>query len=61
MAQLGQLPAVGDSAVAEAHPVDDEEAEPVSLSLRVSELDGRRAARFVVHRIDGGDFTPVPD
>jgi putative hemolysin len=61
MAQLGQLPALGDSAVAEGHPLDDEEAEPVSLSLRVSELDGRRAAGFVVHRVDGGDFSPVPD
>ena len=61
MAQLGQLPAVGDSAVADGHPVDDEEAEPISLSLRVSELDGRRASAFVVHRVDGGDFSPPPD
>jgi hypothetical protein len=25
----------------------------------VSELDGRRAASFVVHRQDGRDFTPA--
>jgi putative hemolysin len=61
MAKLGQLPAVGDSAVAEGHPVNDEEGETVSISLRVSELDGRRAARFVVHRVDGGDFNPAQD
>ena len=61
MAKLGQLPAVGDSVVGEGHPVDDEEAEAVRIELRVGELDGRRASRFVVHRVDGGDFTPVPD
>ena len=61
MAQLGQLPAVGDSVVGDGHPVDDEEAEPVRLELRVAELDGRRASQFVVHRVDGADFTPVPD
>ena len=61
MARLGQLPAVGDSVVGEGHPVQDEEGEPVRLELRVAELDGRRASRFVVHRVDGADFTPVPD
>jgi putative hemolysin len=61
MAQLGQLPAVGDSVVGEGHPVEDEEGEPVRLEIRVGELDGRRASRFVVHRVDGADFTPVRD
>ena len=61
MARLGQLPAVGDSVVGEGHPVDDEEGEPVRLELRVAELDGRRAAQFVVHRVDGADLTPVSD
>ena len=61
MAQLGQLPAVGDTVVAEGHPVDDDEAEPVRLELRVTELDGRRASAFVVHRVDGGEFTPSAD
>jgi len=61
MAQLGQLPAVGDTVVAEGHPVDDDEAEPVRLELRVTELDGRRASAFVVHRVDGGEFTPFAD
>jgi len=61
MAQLGQLPAVGDSVLADGQPVDDEEAEAVRIELRVTELDGRRASRFVVHRVDGGEFSPVPD
>ena len=33
--------------------------EPAQVELRVSELDGRRAATFVVHRQDGKDFTPA--
>ena len=61
MAKLGQLPAVGDSVVGDGQPVEDEEGEPVRLELRVAELDGRRASQFVVHRVDGADFTPVPD
>jgi magnesium and cobalt exporter, CNNM family len=61
MAQLGQLPAVGDSVVGDGHLVGAEEGEPVRLEIRVGELDGRRASRFVVHRVDGADFTPVPD
>ncbi|SER20206.1 hemolysin family protein [Microlunatus flavus] len=61
MARLGQLPAVGDTVVADGRPLDDDEAETVRIELRVTELDGRRAARFAAHRVDGGEFSPVPD
>ena len=61
MARLGQLPAVGDTLVADARPPGDDEAEDVRLELRVTELDGRRAARFNVRRVDGGELAPVPD
>ena len=57
MAQLGQLPAIGDTVEVELSTSDEEELAPVSL--RVSELDGRRAADFVVRRLDDGDFKPV--
>lgn len=60
MAQLGQLPEVG--AVIEAHVqrVDSEVEEPTALELKVTELDGRRASTFVVHRVDGGELHPQP-
>ena len=61
MAQLGRLPEVGDKTVVSARPVAEGEAEPASLELRVTELDGRRAAGFVVHRLDGGEFTSVAE
>jgi putative hemolysin len=56
MAQLGQLPNVGDQVEAEiaSDRADDEEL--TRIELKVSELDGRRAARIVVHRLDGGAF-----
>ncbi len=57
MAQLGQLPAIGDTVEVGLSTTDEEELAPVSL--RVSELDGRRAADFVVRRLDDGDFKPV--
>jgi putative hemolysin len=59
MARLGQLPNVGDSISLELEAVDPDEEELAEVELRVSELDGRRAATFVVHRRDGKDFTPV--
>src|SRR5215211_2764135 len=58
MARLGQLPSVGDAislALASTNRRDEELAQ---VELRVSELDGRRAAAFVVHRQDGKEFTP---
>jgi hypothetical protein len=42
--------------LASIDPADEELAQ---VELRVSELDGRRAATFVVHRQDGKDFTPA--
>jgi len=59
MARLGQLPSVGDAISLELVSVDPEEEELARVELRVSELDGRRAASFVVHRQDGKDFTPA--
>jgi putative hemolysin len=60
MARLGQLPNVGDSISLELATTDPEEDEVAQVELRVSELDGRRAASFVLHRQDGKDFTPAP-
>jgi putative hemolysin len=59
MARLGQLPSVGDSISLELDSVDPTDDELAQVELRVSELDGRRAATFVVHRQDGSDFTPA--
>jgi putative hemolysin len=59
MARLGQLPNVGDSISLELATTNPEDDELAQVELRVSELDGRRAASFVVHRPDGKDFTPA--
>jgi magnesium and cobalt exporter, CNNM family len=59
MARLGQLPIVGDAVSLELPSVDREVEELAHVELRVSELDGRRASAFVVHRQDGKDFTPT--
>jgi magnesium and cobalt exporter, CNNM family len=59
MARLGQLPSVGDAISLELASIDPADEEPALVELRVSELDGRRAATFVVHRQDGKDFTPA--
>jgi putative hemolysin len=59
MARLGQLPSVGDAISLELVSVDQADEEPAQVELKVSELDGRRAATFVVHRQDGKDFTPA--
>jgi putative hemolysin len=59
MARLGQLPSVGDAISLELGSMDPEDEELAQVELRVSELDGRRAASFVVHRQDGNEFTPV--
>lgn len=45
MAQLGTLPQVGDACTVELAP-QDEQAEARTFELRVTELDGRRAARL---------------
>ncbi|HKX14816.1 MAG TPA: hemolysin family protein [Propionibacteriaceae bacterium] len=59
MARLGQLPSVGDAISFELASVDPEDPELAQVELRVNELDGRRAASFVLHRQDGKDFTPA--
>jgi putative hemolysin len=59
MARLGQLPNVGDSISLELATTDPEDDQVAQIELRVNELDGRRAASFVVHRHDGKDFTPA--
>jgi putative hemolysin len=59
MARLGQLPSVGDAISFELASVDPEDPELAQVELRVNELDGRRAASFVLRRQDGKDFTPA--
>jgi putative hemolysin len=59
MARIGQLPNVGDSISLELASTDPEDDQVAQVELRVNELDGRRAASFVVHRHDGKDFTPA--
>jgi putative hemolysin len=58
MARLGQLPSVGDAISLELPSIDPADEAPAQVELRVSELDGRRAATFVIHRQDSKDFTP---
>jgi len=58
MARLGQLPSIGDAISVELPSIDPADEAPAQVELRVSELDGRRAATFVVHRQDTKDFTP---
>jgi putative hemolysin len=60
MARLGQLPSVGDAISLELASTDRGDEALAQVELRVSELDGRRAATFVVHRQDGKDFTLAP-
>ena len=60
MAQLGQLPQVGDVVLAEVSETDPDNEEPVRVELRVSELDGRRAATIVVHRVGSDEEAPTP-
>jgi putative hemolysin len=55
MARLGQLPSLGDVVEAEVSAGDSPTAPTNRLELRVSELDGRRASTFVVHRLDDGE------
>jgi putative hemolysin len=59
MARLGQLPSVGDVISLELASTDPGDEDLAQVELRVSELDGRRAATLVVHRQDGKDFTPA--
>ena len=55
MAQLGQLPGLGDVVEAEVTTGEGLAEREARLELRVSELDGRRASAFVVHRLEEGE------
>jgi putative hemolysin len=55
MAQLGQLPSLGDVVEADVTSGEGHAEQPARLELRVNELDGRRASAFVVHRLDNGE------
>ncbi len=57
MAQLGQLPAIGDVVRGLVSLAGDNDADPVTLELRVTELDRRRAASIVVRRMEA-ELTP---
>ncbi|HET9777843.1 MAG TPA: hypothetical protein VFP81_01030, partial [Propionibacteriaceae bacterium] len=59
MARLGQLPSVGDAISLELASTDPHDQKLAQVELRVSELDGRRASTFVVHRQDGDELTPT--
>jgi putative hemolysin len=61
MAQLGQLPAVGDAIQTSVRRVDGDAGDITALELKVAELDGRRASTLVVHRVDGGELQPPED
>jgi magnesium and cobalt exporter, CNNM family len=58
MAQLGQLPAIGDVVRGHVQLADDDDADPVTIELRVTELDRRRVSSFVVRRIES-DVIPA--
>ncbi|MCW2810664.1 MAG: hypothetical protein JWP61_1122 [Friedmanniella sp.] len=60
MAQIGQLPGLGDTVLSEVQTADVDDEEAVRIELRVTELDGRRASTIVVRRPDGDDFPPPP-
>jgi magnesium and cobalt exporter, CNNM family len=55
MAKLGQLPSLGDLVETEVSLGNGSDDASARVQLRVSELDGRRASAFVVHRLDGGE------
>jgi putative hemolysin len=59
MAQLGRLPNVGDVVQVEVGASENPSEGLARLELRVSELDGRRAAAIVVRRLDSQE--PVPE
>ena len=58
MAQLGQLPDIGDVVRGHAQLAGDHDADPVTIELRVTELDRRRASSFVVRRMES-DVAPA--
>jgi putative hemolysin len=64
MAQLQEVPNGGDRIVADVEEISDDEPRKVRLEFRVTEMDGRRAARFAVGRLDhsqSDEPTPNPE
>jgi putative hemolysin len=58
MATQGQLPEIDDSVEVEVDTVAEDDDERAQLELRVTELDGRRAAAILVRRTDGQVLQP---
>src|SRR5215207_6202308 len=58
MAQLEEVPNVGDRIVVDVEEVSDHEPRKVRLELSVTEMDGRRAARFAISRLAHNQPTP---
>jgi putative hemolysin len=52
MAELKTVPKLGDEIVVDVEEVVEDEPRSVQLEFRVTEMDGHRAARFDVHRVD---------
>jgi putative hemolysin len=52
MAELKTVPNLNDRIVVDVDEVVDDEPRSVRLEFRVVEMDGHRAARFAVHRVD---------
>lgn len=50
MARLGKLPQIGDTVLADLPALGDEEAGSARYRFTVTDLDGRRAERILVHR-----------
>ena len=52
MAKLNAVPNLGDRIVVDIEEIADDEPQTVRLELRVTEMDGHRAARLAVLRLD---------
>ena len=62
MAQLEEVPNVGDRIVVDVEEASDDGPRRVRLEFWVTEMDGRRAARFAIRRLDHNQSNePTPD
>ena len=62
MAQLNAVPNLGDRLVVEVKEVTDDEPRRVQLEFQVIAMDGRRATRFALRRLDDDQSNdPTPD
>ncbi len=52
MAKLNAVPNLGDRIVVDVEEMTNDEPERVHLEFRVTEMDGHRAARLAVRRLD---------